>query len=79
MPSPNFLRFPLEFLFCGRKQPKEPKQPKAEKVKTAHDAIDLISETEDSIDEVIYSTRTLSIEEILKAEAEQNKRRKGGR
>ena len=61
------------------KQPKEPKQPKAEKVKTAHDAIDLISETEDSIDEVIYSTRTLSIEEILKAEAEQNKRRKGGR
>ncbi len=45
------------------------------------DAMDLISETEDTIDNVIYSTRTLSIEEILKAEAEMNKKKKkwGGR
>lgn len=58
---------------------KAEKPPKAEKVKTPHDAIDLISETEDKIDNVIYSTRTLSIEEILKAEEEQKKRRKAGK
>ena len=39
------------------------------------DAMNLISETEDTIDNVIYSTRTLSIEEILKAEAEMNKKK----
>ncbi len=49
-----------------------------EKIKGASDAMDLISETEDNIDNVIYSTRTISIEEILKAEEEQ-KRKKGGK
>ena len=61
------------------KAEKTEKPPKAEKVKTPHDAIVLISETEDKIDNVIYSTRTLSIEEILKAEEEQKKRRKAGK
>ena len=49
-----------------------------EKIKGASDAMDLISETEDNIDNVIYSTRTISIDEILKAEAEQ-KKKKGGK
>ena len=39
--------------------------------------MDLISETEDNIDNVLYSTRTISIEEILRAEAEQKKRKEG--
>ena len=49
-------------------------QPKAKK-----DTMDIISEAEDNIDEVIYSTRTISIDEILKAEAEMNKNKKGGK
>lgn len=49
-----------------------------EKIRGASDAMDLISETEDNIDNVIYSTRTISIDEILKAEAEQ-KKKKGGK
>jgi len=56
---------------------KAPKGQK-EKIRGASDAMDLISETEDNIDNVIYSTRTISIEEILKAEEEQ-KRKKGGK
>ena len=59
-------------IYTAEKQPK----PHREKVKAA-DAMDLISETEDTIDNVIYSTRTISIEEILKAEAEQKKRKEG--
>lgn len=49
-------------------------QPKAKK-----DTMGIISEAEDNIDEVLYSTRTISIEEILKAEAEMNKNRKDGK
>ena len=55
-------------------QPKEKTQFKP--VGKAGQTFDIIGEAEDSIDEVIYSTRTLSIEEILKAE-EEMKRRKG--
>lgn len=52
-------------------------KPHREKLKGASDAMDLISETEDNIDNVLYSTRTISIEEILRAEAEQKKRKEG--
>ena len=58
------------------KAPKEEKHHR-EKLKGASDAMDLISETEDNIDNVLYSTRTISIEEILRAEAEQKKRKEG--
>ena len=49
-----------------------------EKVKGPSDAMDLISEAEDNIDKVIYSTRQINIDEILRAEAEMN-RKKGGK
>lgn len=52
-------------------------KPHREKLRGASDAMDLISETEDNIDNVLYSTRTISIEEILRAEAEQKKRKEG--
>ena len=42
------------------------------------DTMDIISEAEDNIDEVLYSTRTISIEEILKAEEAMKNQRKGG-
>ena len=63
----------------GKKTYKAPKEekPHREKLKGASDAMDLISETEDNIDNVLYSTRTISIEEILRAEAEQKKRKEG--
>ena len=56
----------------------------AKKVYTAQpkktkDTMDIISEAEDSLDEVLYSTRTISIEEILKAEEEMKKNRKDGK
>lgn len=50
---------------------------KADKPKK--DTMDIISEAEDNIDEVLYSTRTISIDEILKAEEAQKKQRKAGR
>lgn len=52
-------------------------KPHREKLRGASDAMDLISETEDNIDNVLYSTRTISIDEILRAEAEQKKRKEG--
>ena len=55
----------------------ETPKPHRERIRGASDAMDLISETEDNIDNVIYSTRTISIDEILKAEAEQKKKRGG--
>ncbi len=63
----------------GKKTYKAPKEEKShrEKIRGASDAMDLISETEDNIDNVLYSTRTISIEEILRAEAEQKKRKEG--
>ena len=63
----------------GKKTYRAPKEekPHREKIRGASDAMDLISETEDNIDNVLYSTRTISIEEILRAEAEQKKRKEG--
>ena len=63
----------------GEKTYKASKEEKShrEKIRGASDAMDLISETEDNIDNVLYSTRTISIEEILRAEAEQKKRKEG--
>ncbi len=59
-------------------------QPKAERknIKTqfntkAAQTLDSIGHAEDTIDEVLYSTRTLSIDEILKAEEKMKK--KGGK
>ncbi len=65
----------------GKKEISEPKkkntQPKAAQPKTKKNTMGIISEAEDSIDGVTYSTRTISIEEVLKEEAKQNK--KGGK
>lgn len=49
---------------------------KKEKMKSANDAIGLINEAEDSIDQVIYSTRTIDIASVLEEEKRQAKRRK---
>ena len=42
------------------------------------DTMGLISEAEDNLDDVIYSTRTIKIEEILRMEAELKKQREAG-
>lgn len=57
-------------------------QPKEENLKKTYKAqpkgtMDIISEAEDNIDEVLYSTRTISLDEIRRAEAEHNARQKG--
>ena len=66
------------------KAEKQPEEKPGKKVYQAHpkikkDTLDIIGEAEDSIDEVLYSTRTISIDEILRAEAELNKSRKDGK
>ena len=64
-----------------KNQPKKAEikeQPKAEKP-AKKDTMNLISEAEDNLDDVIYSTRTISLEEIRKAEEAMNKQRKGGK
>lgn len=41
--------------------------------------MDIISEAEDNLDEVLYSTRTIDINEVLKLEQQQKKQRKAGK
>ena len=43
------------------------------------DTMKLISEAEDNLDDVIYSTRTIDINEVLRLEEQQKKQRKAGR
>ncbi|MEG1896094.1 MAG: RnfABCDGE type electron transport complex subunit D, partial [Oscillospiraceae bacterium] len=50
-----------------------------EKIKSADDAFELISEAEDSIDQVDFSTRTIDIATVLQQEALQAKKGKGGK
>lgn len=43
------------------------------------DTMKLISEAEDNLDDVIYSTRTIDINEVLRLEEQQKKQRKAGK
>ncbi|MEG0021013.1 MAG: hypothetical protein RR728_10730, partial [Oscillospiraceae bacterium] len=55
------------------------KRLRKEKIKSADDAFELISEAEDSIDQVDFSTRTIDIATVLQQEALQAKKGKGGK
>ncbi|MBE6886824.1 MAG: hypothetical protein E7484_00195 [Ruminococcaceae bacterium] len=58
----------------------EPPQPQEAAASTRRaGTMKLISEAEDNLDDVIYSTRTIDINEILKLEEQQKQQRKAGK
>lgn len=59
--------------------PKEEKKVYTADHKAKKDTMDIISEAEDNIDEVLYSTRTISLEEIRKAEEAMKNQGKDGK
>lgn len=52
---------------------------KTEKTSKKPNTMNLISEAEDNLDDVIYSTRTFKIEEVLRMEEELKKQKEGGK